>query len=362
MFFWKKYFFYVCTGLLLLSFNGFSQIRGEIQAKILTGTIIPHHSSIAFLLNEYQKGIELQYKQKAKHTSQFDSLYRFPKFGIAYQHISLGNMQQLGYASNCFALMDILMYSHKKTSIGFEQNLGVSYVHTPLDISPYNTAISNHINFHVGIDVYYEYTIRSHHTIRTSIELSHISNGKIKTPNLGLNSATLGIAYSYTPYNLHNSNLTKQRTWYRHTILTGIHGSYKSDDFLSKTKYPVATALLEYQYRISAKYGVLLGGNGFYDQSHFALKPLPDSYSTYIQNIEYGIHSGLAAHYNNMSIYICMGKYFRTTSNKPSYFSRVGIRYSFPRYFINFSIKSHKTTADFLECGLGVYIFKAKKQ
>ncbi|HON52283.1 MAG TPA: acyloxyacyl hydrolase [Bacteroidales bacterium] len=354
-----KQYLYILLIITCFTYNKtFGQITNEIQTKLIGGTVLPHHSSIAFLLAEYQKGFEIQYNQKNKHITQFDTLYNFPSFGIAYQHISLGNSLLLGYASQCYATMRISLFSHTKHTISFEQDLGISYIHSSLLKSPYNTALSSPINFYAGIDFQYTYSITNQHSIISSVELSHISNGKIKTPNLGINSITFGLAYAYSAIN-NNAYSTKQILWHTHSIYTGLHGFYKSDDFLSTTKYPVISALFEYEYRHTPKYGILLGFDGFYDQSHFALSPLPESTKLKLQSSEYGIHTGLSAHYNNMSIYIATGKYIRTVGKKPPYYSRVGIRYAFNHFLINLSIKSHRTTADFLECGVGIFLFRS---
>lgn len=350
-----------CIFICLYSVVLYSQSLGEFEIKLITGSILPHHQSIAFNVSEYQRGIEIQYKQQAHSRSVFDSLYHNPLFGIGYQCISLGNTEKLGYASHVFASLDINLISLASSRIGFEQNLGLSYAHSSLQKSPFNTALSSAINFYAGIDLYAQYSFLSHHSIRTGIELSHISNGKIKTPNLGLNSIAISLAYSYIPYLQSSTIKSKHIKWHTHSLYTSISGAYKSDDFLGTKKYPVATHLLEYQYRLSAKYGLLIGSNAFYDDTQFAFKRLPSTFWEHVNYLEYGFHGGFAAHYNNLSLYLCHGYYIKRIGKKPPYFSRVGIRYSFQPYFVNLSIKSHKTTADFLECGIGLYLYKSKK-
>lgn len=357
----RQIFFFLYLYINTCCFPVFAQQSSEFQAKYIRGTLLPHHESIAFVVSDYQNGVEFQYNQRANHISIYDSLYRFPKFGIGYQFVSLGNTQKLGYASNLFGSMQISLFSNQKSNLGFEQNLGLSYIYSPLEISPYNTALSSRINFYAGIDIYYEYRISQTHTIKSGIELSHISNGKIKTPNLGLNSIGVSMAYIYTTTLITKPQKIKHIPRQQHALYSLISGAYKSDDFLGTKKYHVASALLEYKYVPNRRYGILAGINSFYDQTIFSIQTNNTTLNQKLHILEYGIHSGIAAHYNNMYIFICSGMYIKASNNKPPYYSKVGIRYSYHNLLFNFSVKSHKTTADFLECGIGVYLYKSKQ-
>lgn len=348
-----------------ISYLSFSQSKFPLinniyfEEKLYKGAVLPHHSFMNNLVDEYIVGLEFQCKTDTYGRSPYDSLYRFPSYGIGFSTYSLGNIDKLGQASTLFALLDIPIYRGNKFSFGYQTNLGLAYANKSLESSIYNTALSSHMNFYLGADATCKYTFKDKSKLSLGLELSHISNGKTKTPNLGINAFVLSAAYMYQMREpVHSSHFTSNIAFQKHCFNIGVSSAYKSDEYLTNKKYPTSTLLGEYEYRFCAKYGIGLGGDVFYDQSLYANKSIPEKVIQRSEIIETGIHSGVFVHYSHMTFLVQVGKYTSTKSNKPDYFSRVGIRYQYKKAFVNLSMKSHKTTADFLEIGCGYSIIK----
>ena len=86
-----------------------------------------------------------------------------------------------------------------KFSLNYQISVGGAYITKRFDIyeNHTNRAVSTHANifFRLGIDTKIKYNPRS----EIIIELggTHFSNGKIKSPNYGLNAGTISLGFNY---------------------------------------------------------------------------------------------------------------------------------------------------------------------
>lgn len=356
--------FFCISAFICTYFVGFSQSPTPfissitLEAKQINGLIYPHHPFINYLIDDFEHGFEFQVRTKTYGRTSYDAYYRFPSLGIAYQNISLGNPQKLGRTSALFAVFDSPIIASNHFTCGYQGNFGIAMAHKSLSESTYNNLLSSKYNYYIGFDFYTEYSWLSKNNIRLALELSHMSNGKIITPNIGINSYQLSVAYSRKLWE--NKEIKPQieklhipRT---HGVNIGIFGGLKSDDYLTEKLYPTSTIDLDYEFHCFPKYSIAAGFDIFYDNSLQALRPLFTKISDHINIIEYGIHLGTYIHYSHMCFIVQAGKYIKADTKKPDYYSRVGLRYNWDRYFINLGLKSHKTTADFIEIGGGYRI------
>jgi hypothetical protein len=232
--------------------------------------------------------------------------------------------------------------------------MGAAYIHTPLQTNIYNIAMSNYINFFIGIDLLAEYRFSPQQAFRTGIDLSHISNGKITTPNLGYNSMALSFSYvyrmHYTPSDVvkYNTNTIESPS----TLSCIVSGGLKSDEYLSPERFPTSSVNIEYHKIITYKYGIIGGLDLFYDASKKGTE------SIWKNQINGGIHIGGEAFYFPFSFTLQSGWYLLNIPEKQNSYQRIALRYyGMQSYIIQLGLKTHGSTADFLELGIG-YTFQ----
>src|SRR5690554_1542813 len=91
------------------SHTAFSQLESFkknmlIEGKIHYGSILPHYSFMNYLMSEHQKGIEIQIRTHTNKETYSSFAYRYPNYGIGFNHTSLGNPEKLGNASFLFGI------------------------------------------------------------------------------------------------------------------------------------------------------------------------------------------------------------------------------------------------------------------
>jgi len=197
--------------------------------------------------------------------------------------------------------------------------------------------------------MYAQYQISTNHVIRTGIDISHLSNGKIKTPNLGFNSVALSLSY------IHNFGMPcenrvcyNSRTLPSHSTFSYIvSGGLKSDEYLSPERFLTSSSVIEYQKIFRYKYGLCLGADVFYDSS----KPHTAKFTHMLNG---GIHTGVEVYFIPWGFTMQTGLYVIQKPSEYTQFYRVAIRYyGLQSYILQFGLKTHNTTADFLEIGVG---------
>jgi hypothetical protein len=324
-----------------------------VDAKILSGTILPHYSFMNYLVEERQKSFEIQVRKQTNTQCISSFLYRYPTYGIAYNFTSLGNRQKIGYASSLFAVLDIPIVTHKQFSLLYQCNLGLAYIHSPVSKRIHNIAMSNHLNYFIGIDLFSQYRLSQSSAIRFGIDVSHISNGKVRTPNLGYNSIALSSSYTHTlAYNKYEYALYNYKNLPTHHAIHAIwSGGLKADDYLGEKRFPTSSLIVEYQPIFFYKYGVVLGADLFYDASK------PEHLFERNAQINAGLHTGVEVYYLPFGFTMQTGMYVYNIPKDQRHFMRVALRYYTEKsYIFQLGLKTHNATADFLEIGVGYRI------
>ena len=320
-----------------------NQKEFEFETKLHYGTILPHYSFLNYLVEEPQTAFEIQIRRTSNYAKVHSSLFRFPDYGIGYTHTSFGNRDILGYASSLFAVLDVPIFSSPTWALFYQCNFGAAYIYKPLSKSLFNIAMSSPFNFFIGIDLQVQYMFLNNHACRFGVDMSHVSNGKIHTPNLGLNSMTYTVSYLYS-----FSELCQDYTYYNRKKLTLpfmystiISGGLKTNEYLHSQLYPTSSLIFELQKIMWYTYGFTLGADLFYDASK-------------TKSIHTGLHSGIEVYYLPFSFSMQIGMYTFHKSIEHNYFNRIALRYYTKQsYCIQLGLKTHGTTADFLEIGMG---------
>jgi hypothetical protein len=345
--------------------SAFDTLNGlRFEAKGHYGVIYPHNTSVYYLLNDNLTGVEFSFSTGSKNRHAWEELYRNPQYGIAYNYSNLGNTELLGNLHALFAYLDIPFYRQQnKCSFTYHIDFGLGYTTKRYHAydNPLNHLISSQVNVFLGLDLTARFKVGEQNELKTGFELSHVSNGKIRTPNLGINAITLSAAWLYSVKQEQPSVSQFSFPEYRKhywELLGNIGG--KRDDNMREDVFLISSFIFEYHYAMSAKYAVGTGLDFFYDaalsQHREFFGDLPEDNSLNYQN---GVHVGIRARYNRLHVLLNIGhyikyKYLRTGK----VYSRVGVRYALSETILfNLTLKAHNTVADYIEWGVG-YRFK----
>ncbi len=326
------------------------------------GYIISHRGSIVHLIKGQIGGGELTYIFRTSGNQPWQVLHGFPEFGLSYMHLYLANPAEIGNLDAIYPYMNLRLNKQKrKFKMYLRLGLGIANMSKPYDrlTNHRNNAIGSHLNGYVNIRFSSSYMLSKSWRLDSGIGLTHASNGAIKTPNLGLNMATLNVGLGYV---FGNKNLEMKRdsilpklTKRWHPSVLGIFG-FKELEHPLGNKYMAYTLQTNVYYSASRKTKFGTGLEFVY--SNATRKRLEnDSISTEKINdvIKIGVKGGYSFNVDRISIPIDFGYYvYQNGDLKESFFHRIGVRYMVTKHILaNVTLYTHWAKADYFEWGLG---------
>lgn len=347
--------------------HGLKNLR--LEGKLHTGYLVPHHDGMQYILEDGVRAFELALTTDSDGRHLWEELYRNPRYGLAYFHNSLGNNAILGKGHSLFAFMDIpFCLRSNKFRLSYQIGFGLAFITETFhpETNPLNLAVSKPLNIFVNIDFAGAYRLNQNGEIKAGVELSHFSNGKTRSPNLGLNmlTASLGYVHNFNLKTKESERIPKATAFRRHLPELIWSMGYKRNDQVHDDIYLASSLSFDYRYALNLKYEFGMGLDFFYDESigdnkESATQELAENSDAY----QMGIHGGMAIRYNNFRVILHMGTYLLSSYNKyASVYTRIGMRYSLGNHvMLNYTLKAHYAIADYMEFGIGYRFGKGKR-
>lgn len=336
----------------------------RVGGYIKHGTMLPHHGSIAYVLNSNISGAEILVSTQTYGRSPWDGLYRFPRIGMGYNYSTLGNAEVLGSAHAIFGFADIpILRNPAKFNIYYQFTVGLAYLtqHFDIEANPLNLAISSGVNVYGDLKFTARYTTGRRGEVSGGFGFTHFSNGKMGTPNLGLNTFNLSLGYSWLLREpLHAPRIESEIPVVpKHAVDLVLSAGLKTDDNATQSHYLISSLVADYIFYPGPKYAFGGGVDFFYDQ---ALGPnvADKEQIEYKQSdlVQLGVHGGLYARYGRLQVHGHIGTYLLAEFYKYArVYTRIGCRYAITgQLLVGVSLKAHYAIADYIEWGIGYRI------
>ena len=345
------------------SLRFFNSLRAG--ADLYYGIITPHHGSIAYLVNSPVKGFELDLFTDSYGHSAWDRKYRYPRYGMGYLHTTLGNSVIYGNGNALFLFLDIPFNRQEHSvSAAYRMNIGLGHLSRQFNpnSNPLDLAISSKWNIYLRFESNVKLRLTTRSELVLGLGFSHFSNGKLDTPNLGLNIASVRAGYNYSlKQEIYQKKVSIPDPVLPHNnIILVYSGGAKTDDQITGKYYLVSTLVADFVHNTSLRYSFGGGCDFFYDQSLGPNKVAEEHGGTYSNAdlFQMGIHAGFFARYGRLNTVVNLGAYVLADYYKYSrVYSRIGIRYQLYRNILfNLTLKAHYAIADYFEWGIAYRI------
>lgn len=366
---YKHLFFFVFTffSLILKSQNGITGSSDwQIKPVINSGIIILHRLGITNLIKGYPTIYELNIMKPTIGNKLWHLENNKPDLGITFQCIDYKNPSQLGYAFTASPFIEIPLTAKIKPSRLFIRLcIGATYVTKCFDIkeNQKNIAIGSHVNAFFQMKWFYQIKISKNFSIEPGIAFTHVSNGRFKNPNLGLNVVSINAGLNYLisskiPFKENKfDNSTQVKSKNELLFYTALGFNQRSiTSELSKSILFSSS----FQRNLNNLHKFSLGLDFFYDEIY--LMDYQNEFSKKLNGLEQlRISSKLGYSYNvgRISFPIELGYYIFQKNNFDALIvSRVGLRYYSSSGLIgHFGLRTHFAVAYNFEFGLGYRVF-----
>lgn len=333
---------------------------GTLQAQVTIeagrGFIIPHRPSMKHLIKKPIHHLQIGYRINANPTSAMMQAYRHPSFYLKALALEWGNPSQLGTGLGVVGGVQCYLSAQRVNSIFMGWGMGMATQSFQRLENYKNNAIGSFLNTVVQLQYHHVLWRNETNTLQALLDLTHFSNASYSTPNLGINSITLGAAYSFGTKSISAGTTALPEAPYSMVLEASAAGFLKENYPPDGEKFFAHTFSIAAGHRTGYKSSWLLRYDYFFDQS-LAYKTNPSN--TSLQK-RHGLALEHQLHFSKVTLLLGMGAYVRAAYREDGpLYHRITLRYHFiENLFLNIGLKSHFAKADYAEIGLGIKLFR----
>lgn len=321
------------------------------------GFIIPHDKVVAHLAQGHFAMRHFSLSGRATGNAPWHELYHFPEIGINFIHTDLGYPDVLGRAIAVFPHLTIKQFGNEKLGFFTRYGLGIAYItHTwNKERNFRNSAIGSSFNVALNISLELRWQLFAQWQLQSGLSFTHFSNGRVSTPNKGLNIAALkmGVAYQFKPFEKPEPIVTYTQNNNRPQIQmmasAGLSGNYPPGSKASRRFSFSSTASMPANKKI--RFGA---GYDFMTIEGYGATPSDGQKMEFFA--AHGLHACYQQHLSKTSFFIQKGIYLSNADpfNRETFYHRAGFRYRiYERILLHLAIRTHYFKADHIETGIG---------
>lgn len=332
------------------------------EADANYGFVMPHLKSIAYFVDEHIKGYQFNVGILTNGEKKWHNYYNYPRLGIGFYHSNLGNSQIYGHVSALYGYFDRYFFKlNSRFNLGNRLAFGIGYINKKFDLQDnyFDLAIGSHVNVYINYGLEGLVRISPLVQMKLGLGMTHVSNGRFKEPNQGLNMITsfVGVQYSLNdPYKyITNESKETDEPGRNQLILMGSAGEKQISRKYTYTYWPTSLSA-EYARKISRTSWVGLAISTYLDPSLKKEIEMEGDTAKNGDNIRIALNFSYELKMGRFSYIFQPGFYLKNSYTKPGTISnKIGLRYQLNRRWLTgITIKAHwLAIADFIEWGIG---------
>ena len=343
-----------------------------------------HPSGTNYLQEIFANGFsafELRMGVQSTGRHLWQQLHNYPLYGAGFYFGDLGGKTAnsvIGKPTSLFFYYSEPWVRFGKFSLHTDLSLGLSFNFNPYhhEINPYQDVIGSRINVHFNLSFLLYFQLTERLDVNLGYGLTHFSNGRIHTPQKGVNTLgfNAGVKYNFNPVRIDNKDLdpdykppvrpvfysdTKPPFKAHHEIqIMGAVGTVQAERQIGEPQGPryfTSSFTADYAYHFARKMNVTGGFDVLYDGSlaeTFAGVPF-DQVTTF-QKMEFAAHIGYQYLINRVTLLMNFALYMhKETPDRGFFFMRTGGRVAITDHWaINITLKTRNGgVADWVEWG-----------
>jgi len=332
------------------------------EAAGQSGFIMPHNRSIDYMTSEYVNAFHLNLIRETDGDKLWEKLYSYPSLGFGFYHGNLGNNSVYGKSYSLYSYFEAPAFRYLDLfEINYRLSYGLSYVSKTFELhrNYNNIAIGTHLNLHFNLMLNLIIPFNDHLELFSSAGFTHFSNGKIKSPNKGLNVVSGGLGIRYMMHSTDKEAVdpesippVKKKNHYSVIWSHGIKDHSRFND----NQYYIYSLAFNYhrKYKHWGQWGA--GLDLFYDGSMVNLTKTGSQADFFNKKLyRLGLHGSQDFIIGDFFLGLQLGYYlYSKVFYITNIYSRVSLKYAITQSLLaNVSLKSHNANAEFIEFGVG---------
>ncbi|ASZ11543.1 acyloxyacyl hydrolase [Chitinophaga pendula] len=352
-----------------------------IAVKFHSGSHLYNGEELKQFLQKGYTSVEVRMGWQSTGKKVWQRVYNYPSYGIGMYSGNIGDPSILGNPSGIYGFFDFPFLRRRRHHFNAEMALGFTYDLNGYDPknNPLNDAISSKVDVYFNVSVGGVFKASELFDLIYGIDMTHFSNGRTHTPNLGLNmyGLNVGVRYHYNAIRrivkqqIDSTYEPLRRPVFVTTLIppvkrvsnVDIYGAFgvvqNESSKSSGSFYGTVSLVLDYARRYSHMGSFTAGLDGFYDASLGGIYSMEGKQAHTSDKMLGGVHVGHLLHIQRFDLVTQVGTYwFRRDNYKGNVFMRIGLRYNTPtKTFVQIGLKTlNGAAADWIEWGIGYRI------
>ncbi len=253
--------------LVVLSALAAGAARAQIglEANFVSGKVLKHTSKFRAPIPESSNALELALLKQTRGAQDWEQRRSYPLWGIALKYTDYGGDHVLGSAIGLYPLLQFPLIRGKNLEWTVRGGLGIGYATSIYRRAPYwdtiNNAIGSHINNFSSFSTDLRCRLNEHWSLQLGLAFSHMSNGAMKLPNLGINMYGAQLGLRYWPDGDRAEHIDRDRPRLRNRILLQLRagGAVTEAGKTDGPLYPIYIGTVYGSRRYASKNKILLG-------------------------------------------------------------------------------------------------------
>jgi hypothetical protein len=169
-----------------------------LEGRVNYGFMINHHLEMK-IFNAHFPSFEINLGKETYGRKRWQAMYGYPIMGVSYWYSQLGNSKFLGSANAVFPYINYPIIRNKRHELNLRVGIGLAYLTKSFDrLENYKyIAIGSHLNAAVNMMAEYRWRFNPRMNAAFGVAFMHFSNGSTKTPNYGMNTPSVNLAFAY---------------------------------------------------------------------------------------------------------------------------------------------------------------------
>jgi hypothetical protein len=174
-----------------------------IETNMLAGKVFKHEAKFTLPIPRVTLGVDVNFLLHTHGKKDWEQRRHYPRLGLAFAAINYGIDSVYGSTFGIYPNLELPLVSRGNLEWTLRIGNGVGYVtrrYSRVDpVNTVNVAIGSHVNDFIMVMTGAAYRVNKHWAVHAGGYLTHISNGSVRKPNLGINVAGVHAGVSYFP-------------------------------------------------------------------------------------------------------------------------------------------------------------------
>lgn len=361
-------------GLLLLSTLPNSlRAQGNIalEANFMAGKVLKHSVKFRPPVPDLSKAFELAIVKQTTGKQDWEQRRHYPVWGVGATYTNYGIDSIYGSAIGLYPFLQTYIIRGEHLKWTLRGGMGIGYVTRHYERAPtwdtLNNAIGSAVNNFTLIETDLRYRITTNWTLQAGINFSHLSNGAMKQPNLGINmyGAHIGLRYWLDSDRPRLIDRERPKLPNRFLVQARLGIAFNESGTTDGPIYPTYLASAFVSRRYKSRNKIYIGLDYSYHTRIYAFqrnneinvgKEAANSWKS-------AVFIGHEWMFGQMALVAQIGYYLKDAAlRQDPYYEKIGYNYYLVRnehgalkeLCLTMLLKTHKSIAELVEFGLGI--------